>query len=209
MENQTRSFVLSLLLCSCFTASSHAKVLDFEFLNVPQPGPHHFGNLYIEDGFMVINAGAGTLAYYGRDHADYAGSTGLFATLPNNSLTLAALNGRLITPKSIDLAPKTLNLGPVSVTFTGFKKDGDTVSTSFAIGATDTFTTFTFGDDFKHITHLQWSQGGVGHQFDNIEVRNSPEPSSAALILLIGLVGIPLATGRWMRHAQAEDRAQA
>lgn len=202
---RSRLAALALLVVSSLPGPAQAKTMDFEFLQVPTADTYSFGNLYVEDGFMLLNAGPGSLSYYGTLAADFAGSVGMFASSPASIVTLAAVNGRMLSLKSIALAPLVLGSGPAAVTFTGYETDGGVVSQTFNVGPSSAFTTFTFGDEFKRLSHVQWSQSAVGHQFDNIEVKNGPEPSSAALILFIGLVGIPLATGRWMRHAMSEE----
>lgn len=198
--NRTFTFV-ALIVVGWIALPHHAATIDFEYLATPSSSSYTFGNLYIEDGHMFVNASASPLSYYGTQHADFAGSTALFGSGPGQ-VTLAKVNGRGFTLKSIDLAPLTSGSGPVSVSFAGYTKKGDVINQTFTHdGASQSFNTYDF-TGFKNVQYVQWSTGGVGHQFDNLVVHNAPEPSSVAFAMFIGLVAVPMAFGRWTREPE-------
>ena len=180
----------TLLLSSAltFSATATATTLTFDEL-VPLK---LIGASYEAGGFLLTgtpyspNSSISEAQFRAVDVPTGNGATspGLFMGGPASRINLKASTGALFNAISIDLDESySYRYGVTEpVSFTGIKEDGTKVSTrySFTIGVPKS-ETFVFGSEFRDIQSLQWSQGAIGHSFDNINVvlaSSVPEPST-------------------------------
>lgn len=190
-------------------ARAQTALLDFESL---AQGGIDVGLLpdppgYAEDGYEIRSTNANGHGYWKLDHSWFAGSTSLWNNWSGAQTILRKLDGASFTLNAIDLAEYTgsgvdANTGnpgagqapqSVSVTFTGYKAGGGTVSQTFHLDGYNTYRetgvsgyeTFLFSN-FDDVTSVRWTQNSgfqTQYQFDNILV-NVPEPGGFALLLV-------------------------
>lgn len=175
------------LLPSAAPEAAHAQILDFQVLEHNDAAVASHGDLYIEDGFQIAEAGPNPLATFGTLEPRYPFSTALFSNSISGVLTLTQVGGGAFDLLSIDIAE--LDPGfPQFITFTGTLAGGGTVTQSVTPDGPRGLQTFTM-IGFTNVTQVQWHQISPFHQFDNINVSTAgsgnsaaPEPATAVLL---------------------------
>lgn len=181
-------------------------LLDFTDLPIPGGADANFFAPIMTQGFTLTsidptNGFSAGFQAHGPNSIFYAGKIGLAAfapatSPPDNVITLTQSNGQPFSLLSIDLARNFAFDPAPTVTFTGNKVGGVTVTDTFTVTTpvgTAAFQTFTFSPDFSDLTSVTWGQPQLSdglHQFTDILLQTAPvpEPSSLALFAL----GIPL-----------------
>jgi hypothetical protein len=132
------------------------------------------GDMYVEEGWIVQQEGGQPwdLATFGTQEARYPGSTALFNQNAGGMTYLYPVHGAF-TLVSLDVSNLNAN-GPTTVTFTGHREDGSTVTrtctTSYEGSALETF----YFSGFNNLWYVEWEQESPFHQFDNIRVTRAP-----------------------------------
>ena len=178
---------------ACSTASATATqqtVINFNGLE--QSG---FGltplNSYSESGYNFNND-----VWYGLSSAHnanslYAGSAGL-AAVNLSTTTLTRADGAAFSLDKISLADYASLPGSYDVTFIGTKVGGATVSQTFSLSGSNSFSNYTFSN-FTNLISASWQEGLFRtYQVDNIAASVSavPEPGTYATLLAgLGLLG--------------------
>jgi len=194
------TLVVATLALLTATAAHAAPILDFQDVSIPG-GTDAVLFSYSSQGFS-LSATSG-FAAHGNNSVFYAGSQAL-AGFSGENITLARAGGLSFAVTSIDLARNFAFDPTPTVTFTGTKAAGGTVTQSFTVTTPvgqQAFQSFTFAG-FTDLVSLQWDQPQVAaglHQFDNIalDVPAVPEPVSVTLLAL-GLAG--MASRRWRQR---------
>jgi len=191
-----------LLLALAHTAQAGTVTIDFEDLRSADALIHFVGPTYESQGFLFTsfpNAGSDDFWFNtaGSLSSSFYGSTSLENGIGQGGTRLTRSDGGLFSLLSIDLAEmpsfkssgEPIDQGSFKLTFYGTKADLSVVEATATIDAFPTVTTFAFSK-FTDVTSVTWFQGvggnqaaGPGHQFDNVRVKETPEP---ATILLIG-----------------------
>ena len=205
------------LLLAADRSDAATITLDFEELalttDVTFFTPYQHSGFTLAAVIPATGSAAGSTAH-GPSSIFFAGSQALTALPPPtggpaNLITLTRDGGLAFDITSIDLA-RNFPFDPApSVTFTGTKVGGTTVTQTFQVNipvGIHTFQTFTF-TGFTDLVSLQWGQPPLSaglHQFDDItltaaDVSTAPEPAS------ILLAGIALGAGA-LRRARARLR---
>jgi len=180
---------LPILAFCAISSGAHAVVIDFDSLETPTGGLFSTPSPYTEDGFQITGS---PLMYFSQDKADYyAGSAGLLAAAKGAVTLLRAVSGAAFNLSSIDLSFISRKGTSPDVTFMGQVLGGGVVTQKFSpVGFG--FTQFDFTSAFSGLSAVAWTQGSSaanGHQFDNINITNVPEPGTLAL-LFSGLLGL-------------------
>jgi hypothetical protein len=138
----------------------------------------------------------------------WAGSKGFWSMTPEGGIRLTRTGGGPFAIKSIDLSMLENFSGfEYGLGFTGYFADGSAVHRGFLLPtATNVlpFASYSFGSEFDNIVALEWYQGLTFHQFDDIVVTATPEPSTV-LLLATGLLALAAAARRWSRGEAAPD----
>lgn len=108
---------------------------------------------------------------------------------------------------AISLETTNVVSGSFDLLFTGTKSDNSKVDQTFSIDNT-TYApeTFEFSTAFTDIVYLRWTQGGPGHQFDNLVLNEavSAVPAPAGFLLLMtGLMGLEIMLRRSRKPSAA------
>jgi len=182
-------------------------LLDFTDLPIPGGTDAAFFAPIVTHGFTLTsidptNGFSAGLQAHGSNSIFFAGKIGLAAfapasSPPDNVITLTQSDGQPFSILSIDLARNFAFDPAPTVTFTGTKVGGGTVTDTFTVTTPvgiAAFQTFTFSPDFTDLTSVTWGQPQLSdglNQFTDILVQTVPEPSSLALLS----VGIPVVLG--------------
>lgn len=148
-------------------------MVDFQSLAHADAQASFHGSIVGEDGFEVA---AGWLGTFGTLEPRYTGSTALFDNTIDGEVTFRSSNGARFDMVSIDLAELNGSL-PATVSFTGDRPDGGTVTQAFTLDGTAFGSEiFHFGPEFRDLVAVRWRQVAPYHQFDNIvaEERTAP-----------------------------------
>jgi hypothetical protein len=184
-------------------------VLDFADVN-PLNAPTLFldplrDGPYQSHGFTLSSPGG--FDTYGTSNADnYAGEKSLAAVLLSltepTQVLLKQTDGGAFDLLSIDLA-RNFRFDPApTVTFTGTRADGGTVSETFTVAVASGFQTFDF-TGFTDLTQVTWDQPPLAaglHQFSNIHLETPtavPAPPNLVLGGIAACGGLLLA---WRRR---------
>ena len=108
---------------------------------------------------------------FGSASPRWAGSYGLSSQWAPTTITLKQDNNQPFTARSIALAEYLGANNPATVTFTGYKAAGGTVTQSFTVSGPLAYQTFNFSG-FDNLSSLTWRSTGFNdyHQFDNVNV---------------------------------------
>lgn len=189
-----QALLLSLSLATASTAS--ATILDFNEL---APGSR-IGTTYAAEGYVLNGQPGWGSPFFNQFYVQetssalWTGSASLVFGSVGAPIHLQSSTGTLFDAVSIDLARGDSNPWLVPVTFTGTKDGGAKVHATYWF--TDALQgrnqTFSFGSEFTGLKSLDWEQGGLWHQFDNVVLASGevPEPATIWLagLLLAALV---------------------
>ena len=206
------ALALAALACLAHSHAAHADVvLDFDFLPNPN-GTTVFstsqGHSVTQNGFTVTDTSNANGLFSATPNAgngggNYTGSVALRNGAIAGITTLTQNNGNPFTLNSIDIANLALQSnfsGGVTVTFTGNKQGGGTVTQSYKHGANDSLETVTFGNLFTNLLSVSLDQVSPYNQFDNIHVTAVPEASTlVALPVLLATLSAGLIRKRRSR----------
>lgn len=146
---------------------------------------------YSEAGYNFNNNLWYGLSSIQKDNLFYAGSTGLAAAALSTT-TLTRADGAAFSLGNISLADYVSLPGTYDVTFTGTKVGGATVSQTFTLSGSNSFSNYTF-TGFSNLVSASWQEGLLHtYQVDNISASVSavPEPGTYAMLLAgLGLLG--------------------
>ena len=186
------------LLIFTISLNAHSAVIDFELLETSGVGLTDIENSYSEDGYTLAvdaNADDTYLSYWHTGNANYAGSTALFNSEPNEVTTLTSDNGLAFDLLSIDLSEISNGTGQSTVvTFDGVFMGGGAISQNITLDGLFGFETLIFSG-FTGLASVSWLQVTDFHQFDNITVSSVSEvPIPAAALMfapaLLGFLGL-------------------
>lgn len=145
---------------------------------------------YSEGGYSFNNN-----LWYGLNYAEqsnfaYAGSAGLGATILTTT-TMSRGDGSAFSLDSISLANYvSLFPGSFDVTFVGKQVGGGTVSQTFTVGSSHSFSDYTL-NGFTNLVSASWQQGAFHtFQVDNIGATVSAVPEPATYGMLLGGLGL-------------------
>jgi hypothetical protein len=172
MYRAMASLTASLLLAS----GAAARLAVMTCSNFAVPGTNWVGNDLIEDGIKVHSAG-GSMPYFlmiKPSEAAYSGSLALapFWQGTNVPTTFTAAAGGRFTMVSIKISPDRLSMpSQRSVTYTGLKGNGSTVTQTFTVGFANPGTVHTFPNTFTDLVSVSFINGVTDanfHQFDDV-----------------------------------------
>lgn len=199
------------VLLATASASPAAFIINFDPLTRHDAIDNHTIGAVYRDGGFILRATADPafgvtpdFNFNGTLSNIYPGSTALFHHISGGDISLAREDGGTFNFTSIHLAelPNRNEDGipfpmpSFSIAFTGRFADGSTVteyggvnSSSFLTLRPNAFSSFT------DVVEVTWKQGGGGpksptHQFDDLTVEATPEPSSLVMALIgTGVLG--------------------
>ncbi|MEM9387852.1 MAG: hypothetical protein AAGA68_22555 [Pseudomonadota bacterium] len=163
------------------SGSLHAASVQITFDPPTLPGGSRVESTFTQSGmtftgrFASTDSGVGSFPDNGSGYLQVA----VFG-----SLSFAMSDSSLFNVLSVDLAEySTVFESPTTISFTGFKPDGSTVTTSFLTdgiidgsGPLVDFETFAFGSDFRGLTSVQ--ANNVTFSMDNLLVAPIPLPAA-------------------------------
>ena len=209
------------LACALSAASAQGLVLDFESLSVPTADIPTYAE-HLEDGMHLTvvdntpQTGPTGIIVVGESHPHFFGSTAVMPS-SHDALELEPYGGggfdvvglSLVEHFPREAADPTLMR---SMTFTGQKPGGATVSQTFSVDESPGFESFLFSNAFQGIEKLTWSTAdpetwwNKAVRVDDILIENVivPEPATSALAL--AALGLPF---RRVRDGMRQDTARA
>lgn len=180
-----------------------SELLTFEQLNDNKNRTYNIGNLYTESSYLItgipsyVFEGSG---FYVIESGDplYTGSLGLRYTGVGAHLELKRSDNSSFDIVSIDISRGDSNSPLIPIGFTGIKLDGSEVYQTYwfqdsIIGKNETFQ---FDTSFSGLRSVQWQQGAVWHQFDNISLAATIAEPATYVLMLAGLGLLTLARRR-------------
>jgi hypothetical protein len=190
---------LTLLALVAVVPGTAETVLNFQDISIPGGTDSAPFSTYSNGGFTLT--APNNFDAHGSNSIFYAGAVGVVAfapsSAPDNVIDLED-GGSPFDLLSIDLARNFAFDPAPTVTFTGTKAGGGTVTQSFTVttpSGTSAFQTFDFSG-FTDLDSVTWGQPVVAdgvHQFTNIHVEAdavaTPEPSTWPLLTL-GIFGL-------------------
>ena len=169
---------------------AHAQTTTIGFDALEQPGI--LGSLfpsYSEGGYDFNSSFLGLLSSAHQSSLAYAGSAGLSATLLSTT-TLSRTDGAAFSLSSISLADFVSLPGSYDVTFVGHQVGGGTVTQTFSLDGSPTFSDYTF-TGFDNLVSASWKEGALHtFQVDNIAASVSAVPEPATYGMLLGGLGL-------------------
>jgi hypothetical protein len=169
---------------------AHAQTTTIGFDALEHPGI--FGsvfNSYSESGYDFDSSFLGLLSSAHQSNFAYAGSAGLGATVLSTT-TLSRTDGAAFSLSSISLADFVSLPGAYDVTFVGHQVGGGTVTQTFSLDGSHTFSDYTF-TGFNNLLSASWKEGALHtFQVDNIAASVSAVPEPATYGMLLGGLGL-------------------
>lgn len=169
---------------------AHAQTTTIGFDALEHPGI--FGSVfpsYSEGGYDFNSSFLGLLSSAHQSNFAYAGSAGLSATLLSTT-TLSRTDGAAFSLSSISLADFVSLPGSYDVTFVGHQVGGGTVTQTFSLDGSHTFSDYTF-TGFNNLLSASWKEGALHtFQVDNIAASVSAVPEPATYGMLLGGLGL-------------------
>jgi hypothetical protein len=221
--NMNLPTVLTFVLVTFAAAAplAPAAPVELRFDNAPFPSGSALRGSLAESGYLV----AGALTHAGTQSVNRASnaSTGYVAMIQGDRARITRASGdsggasgpndeppvptEPFTALAIDLSEYSAFTDiPTTVTITGVRPDGSTVTASFTTdgvfdgpGGSPDFETFEFPNAFAGVVALDFEspiEGRDAYAFDNVRVEAVPEPVAPALVGFVAL-----ALGRRRRHA--------
>jgi hypothetical protein len=206
-------FLASALFFLAAVPASGNIVLDFQDVLAAQGSDVPFFTPIVTQGFMLTSTNPPTgfsagFEAHGPGSPFYAGEVGIVAfapatSPPDNVIQLTRVDGQPFDLLSIDLARNSAFDPAPTVTFTGVKAGGGTVTETFTVTTpigTAAFQTFDF-TGFTGLSSVSFGQPQLSdglNQFSMITIASNaiPEPSSLCLVAAGGLVGLAFRTMR-------------
>ena len=169
-------------------AQAQSTTISFDTLE--QPG--FFGSVftsYSESGYDFNSSFLGLLSSAHQGNFAYAGSAGLGA-LALTTTTLKRTDGAAFSLSTISLADFVSFPGSYDVTFVGHQVGGGTVTQTFSLDGSHTFSDYTF-TGFSNLLSATWKEGAFHtFQVDNIGASVSAVPEPATYGMLLGGLGL-------------------
>ncbi|MGK5058839.1 PEP-CTERM sorting domain-containing protein [Janthinobacterium sp. LB2P49] len=169
---------------------AHAQTTIIGFDALEHPG--YFGsvfNSYSEGGYDFDSSFLGLLSSAHQSNFAYAGSAGLSATVLSTT-TLSRTDGAAFSLSSISLADFVSLPGSYDVTFVGHQVGGGTVTQTFSLDGSHTFSDYTF-TGFNNLLSASWKEGALHtFQVDNIAASVSAVPEPATYGMMLGGLGL-------------------
>ncbi|KAB8048154.1 PEP-CTERM sorting domain-containing protein [Janthinobacterium rivuli] len=169
---------------------AHAQTTTITFDPLEQPG--HFASVfpsYSEGGYNFDSSFLGLLSSPRQSSFAYAGSAGLGATVLSTT-TLSRADGGAFSLSSISLADFVSLPGSFDVTFVGHQVGGGTVTQTFSLNGSHTFSNYSF-TGFDNLLSASWKEGAFHtFQVDNIAASVSAVPEPATYGMLLGGLGL-------------------
>jgi hypothetical protein len=169
---------------------AHAQTTTIGFDALEHPG--YFGSVfpsYSEGGYIFDSSFLGLLSSAHQSSFAYAGSAGLGATVLSTT-TLSRTDGAAFSLSSISLADFVSLPGSYDVTFVGHQVGGGTVTQTFSLDGSHTFSDYTF-TGFNNLLSASWKEGALHtFQVDNIAASVSAVPEPATYGMLLGGLGL-------------------
>ena len=169
---------------------AHAQTTTIGFDALEHPGI--FGsvfNSYSEGGYDFDSSFLGLLSSAHQSNFAYAGSAGLGATFLSRT-TMSRTDGAAFSLSSISLADFVSLPGSYDVTFIGRQVGGGTVTQTFSLDGSHTFSDYTF-TGFNNLLSASWKEGALHtFQVDNIAASVSAVPEPATYGMLLGGLGL-------------------
>lgn len=183
-----RATAVAAILAAAGGAQAQTTTITFDPLEQPGYLSSVFPS-YSEGGYNFDSSFLGLLSSPRQSSLAYAGSAGLGATALSTT-TLSRADGAAFSLSSISLADFVSWPGPYDVTFVGHQVGGGTVTQTFSLNGSHTFSNYTF-TGFDNLLSASWKEG-VFHTFqvDNIAASVSPVPEPATYGMLLGGLGL-------------------
>lgn len=146
-------------------------------------------NSYSEAGYNFDSNLWYGLSSVHKNNFFYAGSAGLGATALSTT-TLTRADGAAFSLDKISLADYVSVPGSYDVTFVGTKVGGATVSQTFSLSGSSSFSNYTFSN-FTNLVSASWQEGLLHtYQVDNIGATVSAVPEPGTYAMLLGGLGL-------------------
>lgn len=183
-----RATAVAAILAAAGGAHAQTTVIGFDALE----HPGYFGsvfNSYSEGGYNFDSSFLGLLSSAHQSNFAYAGSAGLGATILSTT-TLSRADGAAFSLSSISLADFVSLPGSFDVTFVGHQVGGGTVTQTFSLDGSHSFSDYTF-TGFNNLLSASWKEGALHtFQVDNIAASVSAVPEPATYGMMLGGLGL-------------------
>lgn len=183
-----RATAVAAILAAAGGAQAETTIIGFDALEHPGIFGSVF-NSYSEGGYDFDSSFLGLLSSAHQSNFAYAGSAGLGATILSTT-TLSRTDGAAFSLSSISLADFVSLPGSYDVTFVGHQVGGGTVTQTFSLDGSHTFSDYTF-TGFNNLLSASWKEGALHtFQVDNIAASVSAVPEPATYGMLLGGLGL-------------------
>ncbi|MDN2712555.1 MULTISPECIES: PEP-CTERM sorting domain-containing protein [unclassified Janthinobacterium] len=183
-----RATAVAAILAAAGGAQAQTTTIGFDSLEHPGIFGSVF-NSYSEGGYNFDSSFLGLLSSAHQSSFAYAGSAGLGATALSTT-TLSRADGAAFSLSSISLADFVSLPGSFDVTFVGHQVGGGTVTQTFSLDGSHSFSDYSF-TGFNNLLSATWREGALHtFQVDNITATVSPVPEPATYGMLLGGLGV-------------------